>query len=386
MDAMRPRLEVKAEAPLPGRPGTVLPAPDASFVAVCDRETPFLRLLDPSSRLLVREVALGLPSEGGPRRFLGRSGPFAYFADPDGRVGRFDFRRAEFSWCGEARGVVDLAFSSDGARAWASTAAGDFGAIELREPGHPCATARIPLPGRPVAGTLVLSPRPGFGAVVVRRENAPGRLLVVWSVLPLRVLYTRDLDADAEALAFSAVDPLLFVSAPESSEVLALGLPDGRLARRTMLLGRAVQLAAEPDGRGAWAVCSAVGHLVRADAALGNVPPPLPLDEVDPRLTRIEFSPEGRLAVVGGSPSGALLLLDTDPYSGSYGTPLDRLELGRPLAGAAWSPLADEVYLAGEGALVVVSVDRSDLRLKDTSEHLGRSVPSPTLDNPLFPP
>jgi hypothetical protein len=222
--------------------------------------------------------------------------------------------------------------------------------------------------------------------VVVRREGAPGGLLVVWSVAPLRALFSWELGPDAEALAFSSADPLLYVAAPESSEVLALGLPDGRLVRRTLLLGRALRLRAEPDGRGVWAVCSAVGHLVRADAALGNVPPPLPLQEVDPEWTRLEFSPEGRLAALAGSPGGDLLLIDADPYSASYGGPLDRLELGRPLAGAAWSPLADELYVAAEDALLVVAVDRSDLRLKDTSELLGRPLASRAFPSPLFPP
>ena len=80
------------------------------------------------------------------------------------------------------------------------------------------------------------------------------------------------------------------------------------------------------------------------------------------------------------------MLVDTDPYSGSYGTPLDRLELGRPLFGAAWSPLADEVYVATGDSLVAVAVDRSDLRLKDTAEHLERDPRFRTLNNPLFPP
>jgi hypothetical protein len=153
-----------------------------------------------------------------------------------------------------------------------------------------------------------------------------------------------------------------------------------------MLLGQAFRLAPEPEGPALWALCRAVGHLVRADRSLGAVPPPIPLREVDPGWSGLSFSPEGRLAVLSGSPDGELLLLDVDSHSGSYGTPLDRLETGRPLAGAAWSPLGDEVYVAAGNALLTVSVDRSDLRVKDTAEHLAQVVRLRTSSSPLFPP
>ena len=78
---------------------------------------------------------------------------------------------------------------------------------------------------------------------------------------------------------------------------------------------------------------------------------------------------------------------------------MDRLELGRQVTEAAWSPFGDEVYVTDRelGAVLALEVDRSGLRLKDTDEYLierlleteSEDVP---LDepfdpkNPLFPP
>jgi hypothetical protein len=228
--------------------------------------------------------------------------------------------------------------------------------------------------------------RRGLGAVIVRRQGAAGGLLVVWSALPLRAQFSWELGPESDSLAFSSKEGLLLVSAPESSELLALDVPGGRLVRRTMLLGQAFRLAAELEEAGVWAVCRSVGHLVRADRSLGTVPPPIPLRDVDAAWTRLAFSPEGRLAILSGSPEGEFLLLDTDIHSGSYGTPLDRLEMGRALAGAAWSPLGDEVYVAAGEDLLTVAVDRSDLRLKDTAEYLEQVVRPPASPSPLFPP
>ena len=375
-------MDVRGQAQVGGRPGAVVVAADGCLACVLDQASPRVAVLDPARMRLLHEASLA-PAVG-PLRSLGRHRDVVWLSPRSGALVPFRLASGTFGPAA-GEGVTDLAFTADGGRASAVAVDAEGGvAWSLDERLRILQVLRLPAP--PVPGTLAVCERLGLAAVLVRAGETASEHLVVWSQDPFQVVFVREVGGGAGALAFSGKQDLLYVARPRTGEVYAVDLPAGTVRRRVMILGRPFQLAAEPDGAGVWAVSEQVEHIARADLALGYGPAPVMLEGLSTAWTRLQFSPEGRLAALGESTRGHVMLLDMDPFSPTYGAPLDRIELGQELSGLAWSPVGDAIFVASpSGSVTLVTVDRRDLPRKDTAEYL-RSVDPSRINNPLFPP
>jgi hypothetical protein len=390
MNERKPGFDLRKLALIEGRPSRVAVTSDGLRVLVFQDDLGQVTGLDSAGLRILGHDLLGV-SDGRRRLLRGRWGDLFYCAGSAGRLAVFHASVLQFRSSVTVDGdPVDLEFLPDGSRAFLSLETGDGGTIERRG-GVPLAAAgRMDLHGRPLPETLALCPRLGLGAVLVKPPEGAEEV-VVWTVEPFAIVLRLPVAGGAGALAFSDREDLLFVARPEHSEVLGIDVPRGGVSRRIMMLGRAFHLAGQPLETGIWALSGRIPHLVRVDLPLGAGPAPVRLEGVEPSAARLRFSPEGRLAALPLRDSGELLLLDMYADEPTYGTVLDRLELGRPLMDAAWSPLGDELFTVGaDGSVSAFSVDRGDRSVRDTGhyliENLRLAAKRQGPKNPLFPP
>lgn len=369
-------MELKGSAPVEGRPAEIAVSADAARLLVFHDDSARVTVLDAARLTVLGHDLLG--SDDAPRRFfLGSRADLFYCARPGAGLAVFDASRLRFTSTLSCAGrPVDIRFLPDGERAFLALEDGDHGAIERRTGSGLGRAGRLELRGRPVPETLAFCPRMGLGAVLVRRPEGPVDLFV-WRLEPFEPVLTAPAGNASRALAFSPNEDLVFVSRPDGREVLGVRVPSGEVSRRIMMLGRAVQLVPQPEDKGVWALSEGIAHLVRVDLPLGAGNAPVRLEGLDADRNRLRFSPEGRLAVLPLSHSGQLLLLD------GAARQADLLETGRPLVGAAWSPIGDAVYAAGaDGSVLSFAVDRGPWPIEDDYAAPARVASK----YPLFPP
>jgi hypothetical protein len=380
-------METKGTAKVGGRVSEIVVSADAARLLVFHDEPARVTALDAVSLSVLGHDQLG-SGELPPRFFLGSRGELFYCATPGAGLAVFDAARLRFIATLSCAGrPVDLRFLPDGERAFLALDGGEHGAIERRVGRALGRAGRLEFRGRPVPESLDFCPRLGLGAVLVRRPEGSIDLFL-WRLEPFEPVLSMPIGGAAGALAFSAMSDLLFISRPEHREVIGVSIPSGRVSRRIMMLGGAVQLASQPEDAGVWALSEGIAHLVRVDLPLGAGPAPVRLEGLDPERNRLRLSPEGRLGVLPLRHSGQLLLVDARSDARGSASVADVLETGRPLSRSAWSPLGDAVYAAGlDGSVSAFSVDRGHWDLRDSDAY-----PSPPVRErvaakyPLFPP
>lgn len=376
------KVELKGSASTGGRLSEIAVSADAGRLLVFHDEAARVTALDAARLSVLGHDLLG--SEPPPRRFfLGSRGDLFYCAAPGG-LAVFDAHRLRFAPTLPCAGnPVGIRFLPDGERAFLALEDGEHGAIERRVGGPLGRAGRLELRGRPVPETLSFCPRLGLGAVLVRRPEGDVDLFV-WRLEPFEPLLTLSAGASASALAFSLREDLLFVARPEAREVLAIALPSGGVSRRIMMLGCARRLVPRPEDRGVWALSEEIAHLVRVDLPLGAGPAPVRLEGFDAERNTLRFSPEGRLAVLPLAHSGQLLLIDPQVDVHGASPVADLFETGRPLVAAAWNPIGDGLYTAGDdGSVCAFSVDRGAWDVRD---ELTTAPARAVSKYPLFPP
>lgn len=392
-------LNLRGACGVGGSPEGVWVAPDGTKLFVLDGQDGRMSIVGTSGMLLLgrMEGALGpgrvrVLRPGG-RRWVyctGAGGALAAF-DPAGEFSR------KLVDCGG--GTCDLGVLPGDRWAVLTVSSGGTGAAVKADARDLSASDWLALPGAPRPGTLCLAPRAGLAAAVLAGEEGRPETLAVWTLEPFAPLFTLPVTGECRAMAFGASGGLLFVGATEEEEVVGVDVGTRRIVRRFRMAGRPFDVAVDPAGRSLWALCENLGHVAAVDLRRGVVAARIPLEGVRAGESRILPSPEGRLAVVTEPEAGSVSLLELRPGEGRPATLVDRLELGRQVAEAAWSPFGDEVYVTDRqlGAVLALEVDRSGLALKDTDEYLierlldkeSEDVP---LDgpfdpkNPLFPP
>jgi DNA-binding beta-propeller fold protein YncE len=373
-------------------PGRLVVAPDATRLFVLDLETP--RATEVGLHRMERLGVLDFASRASaPPRVSGQAGGLLGLAARGGGLAVYDLGARAFAGSIHGGGPVgDFHVAPGGRLALLSLGLGDRGAIELLDLERWESREVVDLPGAPVAGTLTFSPHGDRGAVLVSRDGGRARSAVCWSTGAFRILASIPVEPDAACLAFGAGGSQLAVAHPGSAEVVLLDPAARREGRRIAMVGRPFGLESDPSGRALWVLCRDVGHVAVIDPDAGRVRSRVLLEGADPAMSRIRFSPEGRLAMVSEGERGGLVLLEADPESPGCGLLLDRLDLCRPIGSLEWSPLGDEVFVVDGpgGCVVAIDVHRGARRLKDTDqyllEHLKAKRELERRQNPLFPP
>ncbi|HXG60702.1 MAG TPA: hypothetical protein VNO22_04990 [Planctomycetota bacterium] len=393
------QLNLREACGVGGSPEAVVVAPDGSKLFVLDAEEGRVSVVGVSRMLLLGRIP-GALAPGRVRVLRPGGRRSVYCAGVGGELAIFDLEgesSRKLVDCGG--GTCDLGVLPGERWAVLTVSSGGTGAAVKASARDLSASDWVAFPGSPRPGTLRLAPRLGLGAAVLAGEEGRPEMLAVWTLEPFAPLFTLPLDGECRALEFGASGGILFVGATGEEEVLGVDLGTRRVVRRFRMAGRPFGLAADPAGRSLWALCENLGHLAALDLRRGVVAARIPLEGVRAGDSRILPSPEGRLALVAEPAAGSVSLVELRPGEGRPAALVDRLELGRQVTEAAWSPFGDEVYVTDRelGAVLALEVDRSGLRLKDTDEYLierlleteSEDVP---LDepfdpkNPLFPP
>ncbi len=396
MKGRRPQLNLRVASAVEGRPGQVIVSPDATRVFVFDLEAPRMTILGAAGLEFIRTVTLPSSPRGGSPLLASHLDDLCFIGGPDSLT-LFDMASEQF------RGSLpcsaqpcDLVSLPDERHILVAVSSGHTGYVELLEAGRGASEGRLLLPWPPVPGTLVFSPERGLGAVVVRSPEGAGESLVCWSLGPFSPLWTAPVGAGTRSVDFDPDGLRIYAACHGDSEVLEVDVALGKITRRLRMAGRPFQVRAERSGRTVWVLCEKLGSVTVVDPRHGLTSAKLPLRGVAAPLNRLAVSPEGKLAVVPQREGASVALLNSDTRSRRYGEVEDRLELGRSVACAAWSPLGDEVFVTDDvlGAVLSLVVDRGDLTMHDTVEFIaeklrkaasrGRRPAEPK--NPLFPP
>lgn len=390
MDDARPGLDLRRLSRVGGRPSGIAVSADGLRVLVLHDESGRVDGLESATLRVVGGDQLG-PSDGLRPLLRGRHGDRFYCAGRAGRLAVFHASSLLFRdsvVCDGEPGDVETL--PDGTFVFLTTSDGAGGGLERREGRTLEPGGRLDLGGRPLPGTLALCARRGLGAVLVKPVQGPEELLL-WTLEPFAVWRRIPVGAGAGALAFSECDDLILVARPELHEVLGVETAGGEVSCRIMMLGKAFQLAAQPQAPAVWALSRSLPHLVRVDLPLGAGPAPLRLEGLDPAGARLRFSPDGQLAAVPEGESGRLTLIDLYADEPSYGGAVDGLDLGWRIAALDWSPFGDEIFAVGaDGSVAAFLVSRGDRAVRDTGEFilqdLLRLEEREASKYPLFPP
>jgi DNA-binding beta-propeller fold protein YncE len=393
MEEKRPQLDLRGACSVGGRPGSVHVSPDAGRLYVFDQDRPRISVVGIAGFEIFQQIDLA-PFRVASRFVLGSSGSTLYCAAPGGRIALFSMLSHQFHGSIACQGVAcDLGLGSGERQAVVTVADGKKGFVQVLDMPGFRTVAKLGLPLPPVEGGLALAPGKGLGAALVG-SGGRAEAAAVWSLDPLAYLFTVPLPGGARSLAFDAEAQSLVVAGAAEPEVVVIDLEFRRVVQRIRMAGRPYQVAPETAGRNLWILCESLGHGVLLEPRQGAVSLRLTLPGLRAPLNRLAFSPDGKLAAVPEQTAGSVALVESHVRSPRYGTLADRLELGRSVTGAAWSPLGDEVFVCDEelGAVLALAVDRGDLETKDTDEYLVEQVKRETerrraaSKNPLFPP
>jgi sugar lactone lactonase YvrE len=384
--ARNAQLNLRVASAVDGRPGLLYPLPDASNLCVFDLDRPQVHVLGTTNLEKIRTFELPSPSNSS-RSFLGASNGIVFWGSPHG-VGLLDPVR------GKLRGPLALegrpcdVAALPGGRQLVVTVAGEkYGRVELWDLERGRCEARLALPMPPVAETLTLFPERDLGAVALHAADRDEDVVVCWRLSTLMPHCRTTVGAGARSLAFDPDGQSLFVACHGDSEVLVVDVWQGKITQCLRMAGRPFQVHSDRMGRTVWALCESLGNVAILDAGRGSLTARVPLRGVKASSNRAVFTPEGKLAAIPEGEGGSVALVNHDARGRRYGELEDRLEVGRSVASACWSPLGDELYVTDDalGAVLALSLDRGDINLNDTSELIHEQLREPAPWGPRAP-
>jgi DNA-binding beta-propeller fold protein YncE len=139
----------------------------------------------------------------------------------------------------------------------------------------------------------------------------------------------------------------LFERTPSSSDYKVRFIPVGRAPEA---------IALSPDGKQVWTATGGDSHIAIIDVGSGAVRDKLPIRSQ--RINRLQFTPDGKLALLSESSNGDLIVLDTASHK-----EIKRLRVGGNSEGILVTPDGSRAYVASEQDNFVGVIDLPKLEL-----------------------
>jgi YVTN family beta-propeller protein len=379
------RLELRATCRVGGSPGQILPSEDGSLLFVADRESGRVNVVATGWMKVFQAVELEGAGIRPPEPFLlGSFGDYVFAALHGGKMAVLSSASRQLRGVVDVRGEISgMAVLRESRQAVVSASAGGEGYLGHLELGPHRLVVRRPLAGRPVPGTLVVDAAQDRGAVAIRDASGRGAI-ALFALRSGDVPVQVPLDADIAALALDPAGEYVYAALHGASEVAIIDVASHRVLERLPMAGHPFQLVGEPASRRVWAFCEGLGHAALIDPRLHGVVRRIFTPGASRSENRLSFDPAGRFILIPEH-DGQCVSLARGGWSERSGhEDLERLEMGRTVGFAAWSPLGDEVYVGdpSRGEIQAFRVDREvpeEARRHSDSTRRRRQ-------NPLFPP